>query len=184
MTVAKGSARPPEPAPAHPAEEGRTAGPAPSVERVMQDIEAAARTDRWERLVSAGGGRGYTDPALFEAVDRILQRAVERNEQAVLLPELLANEDDWQLQTNLRLSSHRPVIGPAIVFMKRRVLLPLMRWLFDYNRENARRQQQVNRLLAACIEEVALENARLRREVAGLRDGGSAERNEEGARPL
>lgn len=135
----------------------------------MKDIEAAARDDRRARLVSAGAG-GYSDPELFAAVDRILRRAVERDAQGILLPELLADDDEWRLQTGLRLSSHRPVIGTALVFMKRRVLLPLMRWLFDYSRENFRRQERVNRLLAACIEELALEHARLRREIAGLQD--------------
>jgi hypothetical protein len=57
------------------------------------------------------------------------------------------------------------VIGPAIVFVKRQLLLPLVRWLVEYNRDNFRRQQRVNRVLAACIEELALENARLRREL-------------------
>jgi hypothetical protein len=51
------------------------------------------------------------------------------------------------------------------VFVKRQLLLPLVRWLVDYNRDNFRRQQRVNRLLAACIEELALENARLRRDL-------------------
>jgi hypothetical protein len=57
------------------------------------------------------------------------------------------------------------VIGPALVFVKRQLMLPLVRWLVDYNRDNFRRQQRVNRLLAACIEELALENARLRRDL-------------------
>jgi hypothetical protein len=51
--------------------------------------------------------------------------------------------------------------------MKRRVLLPLTRWLFEYSQENFRRQDHVNRILFACIEELALENARLRRAIAG-----------------
>ena len=55
------------------------------------------------------------------------------------------------------------------MFVKRRLLLPLMRWLFDYSQENFRRQQRMNRILAAAIEEVAVENARLRREIAELK---------------
>ena len=61
-------------------------------------------------------------------------------------------------------SSHR-VLGPITLLVKRRLLLPLTRWLLEYARENFRRQQQVNRILFACIEELAAENARLRSEL-------------------
>ena len=130
----------------------------------MKEIEAAARRDRRDRLV-AGGAAGYSDPELFAEVDEVLRRAVERSNGTVLLPEVLPDDEEWRLDTSLRFSSHRPLIGPAIVFVKQRLLLPLVRWLVDYNRDNFRRQQRVNRLLAACIEELAIENARLRREL-------------------
>jgi hypothetical protein len=135
-----------------------------TAERLMKEIEAAARGDRRERLV-AGGAEGYADPDLFAAVDEVLRRARERGERAILLPELLHDDDEWRLDTGVRFTSHRPVIGPLLVLVKRRVMLPLTRWLFEYNRDNFRRQQRVNRLLAACIEELALENARLRRDL-------------------
>jgi len=130
----------------------------------MKEIEGAARRDRRDRLV-AGGAAGYSDPELFAEVDEVLRRAVERSNGTVLLPEVLPDDEEWRLDTSLRFSSHRPLIGPAIVFVKQRLLLPLVRWLVDYNRDNFRRQQRVNRLLAACIEELAIENARLRREL-------------------
>ena len=75
---------------------------------------------------------------------------------------LLDESGDWDLRTQLSLSSHRPALGPIILLVKRRVLLPLSRWLLEYTRENFRRQHRVNRLLFACIEELAIENARLR----------------------
>ena len=130
----------------------------------MKEVEGAARRDRRDRLV-AGGAAGYSDPELFAEVDEILRRAVERSNGTVLLPEVLPDDEEWRLDTSLRFSSHRPVIGPVIVFVKQRLLLPLVRWLVEYNRDNFRRQQRVNRLLAACIEELAIENARLRREL-------------------
>jgi hypothetical protein len=49
--------------------------------------------------------------------------------------------------------------------MKRRFLLPISRWLFEYSRENFRRQQRMNRILLACIEQLAIENARLRQDL-------------------
>ena len=83
----------------------------------------------------------------------------------LLLPELLDGIHDWELKPQLSLSSHRRVLGPLILLVKRRLLLPLSRWLLEYARENFRRQQQVNRILFACIEELAVENARLRSEL-------------------
>jgi hypothetical protein len=135
-----------------------------TVERLMNEVEGAARRDRRDRLV-AGGAAGYSDPELFAEVDEVLRRAVERSNGTILLPEVLPDDEEWRLDTSLRFSSHRPVVGPAVVFVKQRLLLPLVRWLVDYNRDNFRRQQRVNRLLAACIEELAIENARLRREL-------------------
>ena len=152
-----------------------------TVERLMKDIERAAQGDRRARLV-ASGAEAYRDPEIFAAVDEILRRAAARGEEAILLPGFLGDEDDWRLQVGVRLSSHRRVFGPAIVFAKRRILMPMMRWLIDYNRENFRRQQRVNRLLAACVEELAIENAALRRDMAGLREGRISERKEEGTR--
>jgi hypothetical protein len=146
----------------------------------MKDIEAGARDDRRARLVAAGAA-AYRDADLFADVDALLRRALRRDDQAALLPALL-DDDEWRLQPALRMSSHRPVVGPAIVFVKRRLMMPLMRWLFDYSRENFRRQQRVNRMLAACIEELAIENSWLRREIAELQNYRVAERKEEGAR--
>ena len=54
------------------------------------------------------------------------------------------------------------------MFVKRRLILPLVRWLFEYSEENFRRQDYVNRIVMACLEELAIENARLRREMSEL----------------
>ena len=46
--------------------------------------------------------------------------------------------------------------------------MPLVRWLFEYSRDNFERQQRVNHVLFACVQELAIENARLRRDVQSL----------------
>jgi hypothetical protein len=134
------------------------------VDAVMDDIERDVRARLQRHLIKRGGAAEYADDAIFEAVHAALSRAVdERNVDALLLPELLDSDVEWRLRTNLELSTHRPTVGRAILFVKRRVLLPLTRWLFEYSQENFRRQDHLNRVLFACIEELALENARLRR---------------------
>jgi hypothetical protein len=134
-----------------------------SVTRLMREIEDEVSRRRRTRLVARGGPSEYSDSELFALVERALSRALERQEpQSLLLPELLGDDEQWRLQTHLRFSSHRPVLGRAVVALKRAILLPLMRWLYEYSLENFRRQERVNRALFACIEELAIENARLR----------------------
>jgi len=135
-----------------------------SVERLMREIEDEVRRARRTRLLAHGGASDYQDADVFASVERTLRRALEeRNRDVLLLPELISDESDWQLQTHLRFSSHRRLIGPFVVFVKRRLLLPATRWLYEYSLENFRRQQRVNALLFACVEELAIENAKLRK---------------------
>jgi hypothetical protein len=141
-------------------------GAAVSVEALMREVEAGVRADRRRRSLARGGPDEYRDEALFEAVERVLRRALEARDRDVLLIPELAGDDEWRLETHLTFASHRSVLGPAIVFVKRRLLLPMMRWLYEFNLENFRRQAQVNRMLFACVEELAIENARLRLDVA------------------
>jgi hypothetical protein len=135
-----------------------------SVERLIHEIADDLRGERRERALARGGPAEYRDPEIFAAVEGVLRRAVEsRDLDASLIPALLEDEEDSHLQTHLRFSSHRPLTGPVIIFIKRRILLPVMRWLYEYSLDNFRRQQQVNRILFACLEELAIENARLQR---------------------
>jgi hypothetical protein len=145
-----------------------------SVDRVMREIEDDLRRERRTRLVAKGAPSEYRDAEIFAAVEEVLRRAVEaRNHDAILLPELFEDDEELKLQRHLKWSSHRPVVGPVIVFFKRRVLLPLTRWLYEYSLENFRRQERVNRILFACVEELAIENARLRRVASGSQKSGN-----------
>jgi hypothetical protein len=139
------------------------------VDAVMTDIERDVRARLRRHLIKRGGAAEYQDEAIFDAVHAVLARAVdERNLEAMLLPELLDSDVEWRLRPTLELSTHRPTVGRAILFMKRRVLLPLTRWLFEYSQENFRRQQRLNRIVFACLEELAIENATLRQRIADL----------------
>ena len=66
----------------------------------------------------------------------------------------------------MRYDSHRGgAAASAITFIKRRMLMPVFRWLFEYSRDNFERQRRVNQILFACVQELALETARLRQEL-------------------
>ena len=144
------------------------------VDRLMREIEDDVRRARRKRLLARGAAAEYRDPDIYEHVDIVLRRALEaRDHGALLLPDLLGSDPDWQLTTHLRFSSHRPMVGPILIFIKRRLLLPLTRWLYEYSLENFRRQQRLNTILLACVEELAIENAKLKRgqEGQGSRQG-------------
>ena len=142
------------------------------VDAVMGQIERDVRARLRRHLIKRGGAAEYEDETIFDAVHAVLARAVDaRNLDATLLPELLDGDVDWRMETHLTLSTHRPTIGRFILLAKRRLLLPLTRWLFEYSQENFRRQDRLNRVLFACIEELALENARLRRALAARTNG-------------
>ena len=135
----------------------------------MREIEDRVRDELRRRLLARGGAPEYQDPEVFRSVDRLLRRAADRPDEHALVPEFLGPESDWRLQTHLRFTSHRQVMGPLVLFVKRRMLLPLTRWLYEYSVGNFERQERVNRLLIACIEELAIENARLRRDLEQVR---------------
>ena len=148
---------------------------------LMDDIERDVRNRLRRHILKRGGAPEYADEALFERVRAVLGRAIdERNADALLLPELLDSDVEWELQTHLRLTTHRPVLGRVILLVKRRLLLPLTRWLFEYSQENFRRQQRINAVLFACIEDLAIENARLRRGDADAASAGQAHLRREG----
>jgi hypothetical protein len=138
------------------------------VASLMQTIESGAGSKLRAPLGHAGA-TGYQDPEVFGRVRALLQHAADgRDPSALLLPEILGAEQEWEPDPDLQLSSHRPRTGRVILFAKRRLVLPLVRWLFEYSQENFRRQQRINRVLMACVEELAIENVRLRRDLDAL----------------
>lgn len=129
----------------------------------MREIEDEVREQRRSRLIARGAPDDYRDEAVFAIVEQVLRRAVEaRDGQSLLLPQLLESDTDWELRLPLELRSHRKATGRLILFVKRRLLLPLMHWLYEYSLENFRRQARVNRILFASLEELAIEHAKLR----------------------
>ena len=117
-------------------------------------------------LLRHGASPAFEDPDLFAAVDALLQHATDRSQPAaLLLPEVLGEPDTWRIDTAMRYRSHRAGAGGALrVFLKQRVLMPIFRWLFEYSRDNFERQRRVNHVLFACVQELAIETARLRQE--------------------
>jgi hypothetical protein len=140
-----------------------------SVDRLVRAIEDEVSRERRQRMVSRGGPDDYRDQRVYADVERVLRRAAEREDAGtspLLLPEIAADDESLRLQTHLRIASHRRVTGGFLVFVKRRLLLPLTRWLYQYALENFKRQERVNRLLFACVEELAIENAKLKAELS------------------
>jgi hypothetical protein len=148
--------------------------PRVDVGTVMADLQGRVRAQVRQRLAAVGSPE-FRDAEIFDAVARVLRHGLEaRDRGELLLPELLPDEEEWRVDTPLRFSTHRPVVGGALLFLKRRLLLPLNRWLYEYTREHFRRQHQVNLVLFACLESLAIENARLRQDIDALRSAAPA----------
>ena len=131
------------------------------------EIQSRVRERLRLHLLDHGASRAFEDPALFAEVDRILQSATQSGiANALILPELLGDPETWRIRTAMRYESHRGnAAGAALVFVKRRLLMPVLRWLFEYSRDNFERQRHVNQVLFACVQELAIETARLRQEL-------------------
>ena len=138
----------------------------------MADIRQRANAELRERTFDRGNTPEFSDAELFDLVERILRSAVDESDRKVLLlPEIISGNQDLTLEPSARLTSHRPVVGPLIVFVKRRLLQPLTQWLYEYSMDNFRRQAQINRITFAALQALAIENARLRIELDAVKGG-------------
>ena len=141
----------------------------PAVDEVMSELQARVRERLRSELLRHGASPAFEDPALFADVEALLRRGTESaSPPALLLPALLGDPDTWRLETRMQYRSHREGAGPFIIFVKRRLLMPVFRWLFEYSRDNFERQRHMNAVLAACVQELAIETARLRRDLHRL----------------
>jgi hypothetical protein len=138
-----------------------------SADAVMAEIQGRVRERLRTDLIRAGASPAFNDSRLFAEVEALLRAATDVGDaDALLLPELLGDPDTWRLRTAMRFESHRSAgTASLVLFLKRRVLMPAFRWLFEYSRDNFERQRRVNQVLFACIQELAVENARLRHDV-------------------
>ena len=136
----------------------------------MSELQARVRDRLRQHLLDHGASRAFEDPAIFAEVERLLQTATATGDaSALVLPELLGDPDTWRVQTAMRYESHRGgAAGGVLPFVKRRLLMPVLRWLFEYSRDNFERQRRMNDVLSACVQELAIETARLRQDLHRL----------------
>ena len=140
-----------------------------ATDAVTADLRARVRERIREELLRHGASAAFDDAALFAEVEALMRGAVDgASPRALLMPELLGDPDTWRLDTAMRYRSHRGSVGAAIIFVKRHLLMPVVRWLFEYSRDNFERQRRMNEVLCGCVQELAIETARLRREVRRL----------------
>ena len=140
-----------------------------STDQVMAELQGRVRERVRAELVRHGASAALEDPALFADIDTILRAAIERSQPAaLLLPELLGDPSTWRLDTAIKYQTHRGAAGAPIVFVKQRLLMPLLRWFYEFNRDNFERQRRINQVLFACVQELAIELAKQKRELLSL----------------
>jgi hypothetical protein len=135
----------------------------------MAELQGRVRERVRAELVRHGASAALEDPALFADIDTMLRAAIERSQPAaLLLPELLGDPSTWRLDTAIKYQTHRGAAGAPIIFVKQRLLMPLLRWFYEFNRDNFERQRRINQVLFACVQELAIELAKQRRELQAL----------------
>ena len=149
-----------------------------STDQVMAELQGRVRERVRAELVRHGASAALEDPALFADIDTMLRAAIERSQPAaLLLPELLGDPSTWRLDTAIKYQTHRGAAGAPIIFVKQRLLMPLLRWFYEFNRDNFERQRRINQVLFACVQELAIELAKQRRELQAL-SGQSVQRRQ------
>ncbi len=138
----------------------------------MAELQDRVRARLRHELLQHGASRALEDPEIFAEVERLLRDAAGRtNTRALLLPEVLGDPGMWRLEPALAFPSHRGALAATVIRgIKRRVIMPALRWLFEYSHDNFVRQQRVNHVLFACVQELAIQNAELRRDLQKLRN--------------
>ena len=138
----------------------------------MAELQDRVRARLRDELLQHGASRALEDPDVFADVERVLRSAATRTStRALILPEVLGDPGTWRLEPALAFPSHRGALAAApIRGVKTRLLMPALRWLFEYSHDNFVRQQRVNHVLFACVQELAIQNAELRRDLSKLRN--------------
>jgi hypothetical protein len=134
----------------------------------MEEIRDRIRDDVYARLVGHGARDDFADRAIFDEVDRLVTQALAHEDaRALLLPARL--EEPWKPKLSLEFPGHRGRLAAgAIRFAKTRLVLPIVRWLFEYGQENFRRQHHLNVALMATLQTLAADHARLKARLAAL----------------
>jgi hypothetical protein len=142
--------------------------PSVSTEAVMDEVRRRLRAELYPQFVAQGAGDDFDSQSVFDEVDRLFEQALaHEHPSALLLPARLLGP--WRLAVSLDFASHRRgLAGLVIRFTKKRLVLPVVRWLFEYANQNFRRQQHVNVALMACLQTLAAEQARLRARLAEI----------------
>jgi hypothetical protein len=132
----------------------------------MDEVRGRVRAELYARLVAQGAGDDFESRDVFDEVDRLFDQALaHEHPRALLLSARLV--DPWRPALSLDFATHRRgLAGHLIRFAKSRVVLPVVRWLYEYASENFRRQHRVNVALMACLQALAADHARLKARLA------------------
>lgn len=133
----------------------------PDVDEIMARLRDRIETRR-------RGGALYEDEIRSEASLWLSEILVERDEGETALQQQLDSLGEWRPMLHPNFSTHRGPIGRFGVWVKRRILLPPLRWLLEPVEANAWRQDRLNVRLLRLAEEMAREIGRLKSRLARL----------------
>ena len=114
------------------------------------------------------GGVLYDDEIRSETGLWLSEVLVDRAREDSALRHYLDTIGDWRQQLHPNFSTHRGFFGRIFLWIKRKILYPPFRWIVEQNEVNAWRQDRLNLSVLDLIEELAMENGRLKARIAKL----------------
>ncbi len=147
----------------------------PDVDEIMAYIQNRIEERR-------RGGVLFEDEVRAEAGLWLSEVLIERAQTDSTLQHYLDTIGEWLMQLHPNFSTHRGGFGRILVWIKKRILRPPMRWLVEQVESNAWRQDRLNLQLLSLLEEMAWEIGRLKSRLARL-EKGAAETPPEGPAP-
>jgi hypothetical protein len=114
------------------------------------------------------GGVLYDDEIRAETGMWLSEVLVDRAHEDSALRHYLDTIGEWRQQLHPNLSTHRGFFGRVFLWIKKKILSPPFRWIIEQVEVNAWRQDRLNLSLLDLIEELAMENGRLKARLAKL----------------
>jgi hypothetical protein len=114
------------------------------------------------------GGILYDDEIRAETGMWLTEVLIDRTHEDSALRHYLDTIGEWRQQLHPNFSTHRGFFGRIFLWIKKKILYPPFRWIVEQGEVNAWRQDRLNLSLLDLIEELALENGRLKARLAKL----------------
>ena len=127
------------------------------------DVDGLVSWIRAESTRRREHGFLHVDEAVAIARSQLAAVALRARSKPDDAQTILGDEELWRPLRHPRLRSHRRVIGPLVVWCKRHLIGPFIRWHVEFTEDNASRQAYVNQALLGLVDHLGAQTVLLER---------------------